>query len=185
MCTAISFQTKDHYFGRNLDFTTAFDIGIMSCELLKHEGIKKYSTVWMDSLRDGKSELVNTNKLIRFYEGAIGVKTGSTSKAKYCLSSAATRNGLTLIGVVIGTETTANRFETAKALLNYGFSNYKISTLINLSNSPLDDNTLLTTLGDISVSECKDILESNGNFTIKSNGNLDLINGIEPSDPTD
>ena len=61
----------------------------------------------------------------------------------------------------------------------------KISTLINLSNSPLDDNTLLTTLGDISVSECKDILESNGNFTIKSNGNLDLINGIEPSDPTD
>lgn len=61
----------------------------------------------------------------------------------------------------------------------------KISTLINLSNSPLDDSTLLTTLGDISVSECKDILESNGNFTIKSNGNLDLINGIEPSDPTD
>lgn len=76
-------------------------------------------------------------------------------------------------------------YEAVSHKISTDESDTKISTLINLSNSPLDDNTLLTTLGDISVSECKDILESNGNFTIKSNGNLDLINGIEPSDPTD
>ena len=76
-------------------------------------------------------------------------------------------------------------YEAVSHKISTNENDTKISTLINLSNSPLDDNTLLTTLGDISVSECKDILESNGNFTIKSNGNLDLINGIEPSDPTD
>ena len=112
-------------------YSSARDVAIMSRELLKHDAIRPFLTIWMDTVRNGEFGLSNTNKLIRFYEGAIGVKTGSTSKAKYCLSSAATRNGLTLIGVVLGAETTANRFETAKELLNYGFSNYKISTLIN------------------------------------------------------
>ncbi len=107
-------------------YTTAFDIGIMSCELLKHEGIKNYSTVWMDSLRDGKSELVNTNKLIRFYEGATGLKTGTTSEAGFCVSASAQKNGMELCAVVMGAENNDGRFSSAKALLNYGFANWEM-----------------------------------------------------------
>lgn len=112
-------------------YSSARDVAIMSRELLKHKDIRPFLTIWMDTVRDGKFGLSNTNKLIRFYEGAIGVKTGSTSEAKYCLSAAAVRDGLTLIGVVLGAETTGERFETAKQLLNYGFSNYKIASLVN------------------------------------------------------
>jgi len=112
-------------------YSSAKDVAIMSRELLKHNAIHPFLSIWMDSVRNGEFGLTNTNKLIRFYNGAIGIKTGSTSNAKYCLSSAATRNGLTLIGVVLGAETTADRFETAKQLLNYGFSNYKIDTVID------------------------------------------------------
>lgn len=104
--------------------TTARDIAIMSRELLKHKDITKYTTVWMDSLRDGKTELVNTNKLVRFYDGATGLKTGTTSGAGCCLSASATRDGLSLIAVVLGCDTSNNRFQDAKKLLNYGFSNY-------------------------------------------------------------
>lgn len=110
-------------------YSSARDVAIMSRELLKHNDIRPFLSIWMDSVRDGKFGLTNTNKLIRFYDGAIGVKTGSTSEAKYCLSSAAERDGLTLVGVVLGAETTAERFSTAKELLNYGFSNYKINTV--------------------------------------------------------
>ncbi len=116
-------DTEGHY-------SSARDVAIMSRELLKHEGIRPYLTIWMDTVRNGQFGLTNTNKLIRFYDGAIGIKTGSTSQAKYCLSAAAQRNGLTLIGVVIGAETTDDRFGTAKELLNYGFSNYKILPLV-------------------------------------------------------
>ena len=112
-------------------YSSAKDVAIMSRELLKHNAIHPFLSIWMDSVRNGEFGLTNTNKLIRFYNGAIGIKTGSTSNAKYCPSSAATRNGLTLIGVVLGAETTADRFETAKQLLNYGFSNYKIDTVID------------------------------------------------------
>ncbi len=111
-------------------YSSAADVAIMSRELLKHDAIRPFLGIWMDSVRNGQFGLTNTNKLIRFYNGAIGVKTGSTTNAKYCLSSAATRDGLTLIGVVLGAETTNERFETAKELLNYGFSNYKIETLV-------------------------------------------------------
>lgn len=111
-------------------YSSAMDVAIMSRELLKHNAIHPFLSIWMDSVRNGEFGLTNTNKLIRFYNGAIGIKTGSTSNAKYCLSSAATRDGLTLIGVVLGAETTAERFETAKELLNYGFSNYKIETVV-------------------------------------------------------
>jgi D-alanyl-D-alanine carboxypeptidase (penicillin-binding protein 5/6) len=96
----------------------------MSKELLnKHPDIKKYTTIWMDSLRDGKSQLVNTNKMIRNYEGATGLKTGSTSLALYNLSASATRNGLDLIAVIMKAPTTDVRFKEATALLNYGFAN--------------------------------------------------------------
>lgn len=104
--------------------TTARDIAVMSCELLKHEMIENYSTVWMDSLRDGKTELVNTNKLVRFYSGTTGLKTGTTDKAGCCVSASAKRDGLHLVAVVLGSDTSTDRFETAKALLSWGFSNY-------------------------------------------------------------
>ena len=104
--------------------TTAYDIAIMSCELIKHPLIKNYSTVWMDSLRGGESELVNTNKLIRFYSGATGLKTGTTSGAGYCVSATAERDGMELVAVVMGGSTSAERFNGAKKLLDYGFANY-------------------------------------------------------------
>lgn len=105
--------------------TSAYDIALMSRELLKnHPAITKYTTIWIDSLRDGKSELVNTNKLIRNYQGATGLKTGSTSVALYNLSASATRNDLSLIAVVLKAPTTKIRFSEAQKLLDYGFSNY-------------------------------------------------------------
>lgn len=104
--------------------TSAHDVAIMSKELIKYDLIKNYSTVWMDSLRDGESELVNTNKLVRFYNGATGLKTGTTSIAKYCLSATAERDGLELVAVVLAGDTSNDRFEGAKKLLDYGFANY-------------------------------------------------------------
>ena len=109
--------------------TSAHDVAIMSCELIKHDLIKNYSTVWMDSLRDGKSELVNTNKLVRFYQGTTGLKTGTTSTAKYCLSASAERDGLQLVAVILAGETSNDRFEGAKKLLDYGFANYSFTKL--------------------------------------------------------
>lgn len=109
--------------------TTAGDVAIMSGELIRHELIMDYSTVWMDSLRDGKSELVNTNKLVRFYKGTTGLKTGTTSNAKYCLSATAERDGLSLVAVVMAGETSNDRFEGAKKLLDYGFANYSFSEI--------------------------------------------------------
>lgn len=109
--------------------TSAHDVAIMSCELIKHDLIKQYSTVWMDSLRDGQSELVNTNKLVRFYEGTTGLKTGTTGIAKYCLSATAERNGLELCAVVMAGQTSDDRFGGAKKLLDYGFANYSFSVL--------------------------------------------------------
>lgn len=102
----------------------------MSRELLKnHPDITKYTTIWMDSLRDGKSELVNTNKLLRNYSGATGLKTGSTSLALYNLSASATRNNLSLIAVIMKAPTSAIRFSEAKKLLDYGFNTYEYKEL--------------------------------------------------------
>lgn len=109
--------------------TTAYDVALMSSALIKHDLIKDYSTVWMDTLRDGKSELVNTNKLVRFYEGTTGLKTGTTSTAKYCLSATAERNGLELVAVVMAGESSNDRFGGAKKLLDYGFANYNYSSI--------------------------------------------------------
>lgn len=110
-------------------YSTAHDVAIMSCELIKHELIKQYTTVWMDSLRDGESELVNTNKLVRFYEGTTGLKTGTTSTAGYCLSASAVRDGTEFVAVIMGSETTNDRFESAKKLLNYGFANFSLTEI--------------------------------------------------------
>ena len=106
--------------------TSASDIAKMSRELIKHDLILKYSSVWMDSIRDGAFTLTNTNRLIRYYEGATGLKTGSTEKAKFCISACATRGGMTLIAVIMGAPTRDARNEAARRLLDYGFSNYAL-----------------------------------------------------------
>lgn len=110
--------------------SSSYDISIMSRELLKnYPEIKKYTSIWMDSLRDGSSQLVNTNKLIRTYEGATGLKTGSTSLALYNLSASATRDNFSLISVVLKAPTTELRFKEAKLLLDYGFNKYTYKNL--------------------------------------------------------
>ena len=109
--------------------TSAHDIAIMSRELLKnHPDIKKFTTVWMDTVRNGAFGLSNTNKMIRFYNGATGLKTGFTSGAGYCLSASAQREGMELIAVVMGSETSAHRFNTCKGMLDYGFANFALVT---------------------------------------------------------
>ena len=120
-CSGLDDDTDTH-------LTTAYDIALMSRELLKHEKITDYTTVWMDSLRGGATELVNTNKLVRFYNGTTGLKTGTTTKAGHCLSASAKRDGMHLIAVVMGAENSTDRFESAKAMLNWGFANYETVT---------------------------------------------------------
>ncbi len=116
-------DADDHY-------SSARDVAIMSRELIKHKTIFNYTSIWMDTLRGGKFQLANTNKLIRFYDGANGLKTGSTSKALCCLSASAKRGDMQLIAVVLGAPTSALRFSSAKALLDYGFANYSVNTIV-------------------------------------------------------
>ena len=109
--------------------TSAHDIALMSRELLgKHPDIKKYTTIWMDTVRDGAFGLSNSNKLVRFYNGATGLKTGFTSGAGYCLSATAQRDGMELIAVVMGADTSQNRNAACKQLLDYGFANFAVIT---------------------------------------------------------
>ncbi len=119
--------------------TSAHDVAVASSELIKYDLIKEYSTVWMDSLRNGESELVNTNKLVRFYEGCTGLKTGTTSKAGYCLSATADKNGMQLVAVVMDADSSTDRFEGAKKLLNYGYANYNFKTI----TAETDENTVI------------------------------------------
>ncbi len=109
--------------------TSGRDVAIMASALIKHELIKKYSTVWMDALRDGKSELTNTNKLVRYYKGATGLKTGTTSKAGCCVAATAQRDGMELVAVVMGGENSNERFSGAKKLLDFGFANWSFVSL--------------------------------------------------------
>ena len=110
--------------------SSAHDIALMSRELiLNHPDIRQFTTIWMDSLRDGASMLVNTNKLIRFYDGATGLKTGSTSSAGYNVSATAERNGMELIAVVMKGKTSDERFTDARTLLDYGFATYTLVTI--------------------------------------------------------
>ena len=138
-CTGLDDTSETH-------LTTAYDVALMSRELMKHTFILQYTKIWMDSLRDGKTELVNTNKLIRFYEGATGLKTGTTSKAGCCISATATRNGTSLIAVVMGADNSKDRFEGAKAMLNWGFANYETVT-------PEIDKSLITNVNIIKGEE--------------------------------
>ena len=106
------------------NLSSARDVAVMSRALLAYEGVTKYSSIWIDSIRNGAFGLSNTNKLIRFYPGATGLKTGSTSKAKYCVSASAERNGLKLIAVVLAGESSQDRWSAAKTLLDHGFAGY-------------------------------------------------------------
>ena len=107
--------------------TSAHDIALMSRELLKnHPDIKKFTTIWMDTVRDGAFGLANTNKMVRFYSGCTGLKTGFTSGAGYCLSAAAERDGMELIAVVMGSATSQERFAACKSMLDYGFANFAL-----------------------------------------------------------
>ena len=123
--------------------TSAYDIALMSRELiLHHPDIRRFTTIWMDSLRGGESLLVNTNKLVRFYPGATGLKTGSTSSAKYCISATAEKDGMELIAVVLGGSTSDKRFADAKTLLNYGFAAYTLLPVVPESPLPAVPVTL-------------------------------------------
>ena len=109
--------------------TSAYDIALMSRELmLHHPKIQEFTTIWMDTVRGGTFGLANTNKLVRFYPGATGLKTGFTQKAGYCLSATAQRDGMHLIAVVMGAESSQARFDTCKQLLDYGFANFALVT---------------------------------------------------------
>ena len=117
-------------------YTCALDIASMSRELLSHEWIKDYTTIWMDSVRDGASELTNTNKLVRFYDGCTGLKTGYTSTAMYCLSASAEREGTEYIAVIMHAESIDSRNADASALLDYGFANFRLCPLTSGETLP-------------------------------------------------
>lgn len=106
--------------------STAYDVALMTRELMKHQDVFKYTTIWMDTIRNGAFGLANTNKLIRFYDGATGMKTGYTKKSGFCLSATAKRDEMSLIAVVLGGESSDARFSAAKQMLDFGFANYKV-----------------------------------------------------------
>lgn len=155
--------------------TSAYDIALMSRELLtRHPSITKYTTIYMDSLRDGKSSLVNTNKLVRNYKGATGLKTGSTSVALYNLSASATRNDLSLIAVIMKAPTSPIRFAEAQKLLDYGFNNFEYKKLAN-------ENDLIK---EISVDKgiensVNAILENDSGVLIQKGQNKDIVQSVQ------
>lgn len=118
-CTGLDDEIKNHY-------SCAYDLAVIATEVMKHDIITQYSTVWLDSLRNGKTELNNTNKLVNTYNGITGLKTGTTSNAGFCLCATASRDGLNLVSVVLGADTSDDRFQKSVSLLDYGFANYKV-----------------------------------------------------------
>ena len=158
--------------------TSAYDISIMSRELLKnHPTIKNYTTIWMDSIRGGKSELVNTNKLVRNYNGCTGLKTGSTSIALYNLSASATRNNLSLIAVVLKAPTPAIRFSNAQKLLDYGFSNYTVTSF-----GKKGDVIKSVEIKKGTTSSIDAILENDAEVLISNGSNKDVTQEVKLDD---
>lgn len=155
--------------------TSSYDIAMMSKELLNnHPDVTKYTTIWMDSLRNGESELVNTNKLIRTYEGATGLKTGSTSLALYNLSASATRNNLSLIAVVMRAPTPNDRVSNARTLLDYGFSSYEF-----LSTSTKDEIVQNVAVGKGIKTNVNLVYENSTGSIIKKGNKSNLTNEIK------
>ena len=156
-------------------YSTAYDIALMSRELMKHNDIFKFTTIWMDSLRNGEFTLSNTNKLIRFYEGATGLKTGSTSKAGFCISATAQRDGLHLIAVIMNAPTSKMRQADASTLLNYGFSTYSVRKLIVKKQSVADievDKGVKGYSGLECLDEVKVLREKNNDVEVEIKYNL-------------
>ncbi len=135
--------------------TSAYDIAVMSMELIKHDIIKNYSTVWMETLRNGQSELVNTNKLVKFYDGCTGLKTGTTSVAGACLSATAERDGLSLVAVVMGAPTSNDRFQGARKLLDFGFATYT-SITVTADLSEITEIPVKGGVGSFVIPVCQD-----------------------------
>ncbi len=155
-------ETAEHH-------SSARDVALISRELLKHPKILDYTTIWMDTLRNGEFGLSNTNKLIRFYKGANGLKTGSTSVAKYCLSASAKRDGMQLIAVVLAAPSSAERFASASKLLDYGFANYSV---VNAADK-IGTLEKLPVIGG-KVDFVTPVADSNASFIVKK-GNQDKI----------
>ncbi len=128
-CTGLDDEVTNHY-------SCAYDLAVIAKEVMKHKLILKYSTVWLDSLRNGKTELNNTNKMINKYNGMTGLKTGTTSNAGFCLCATATRDDVSFVSVVLGAQTSDDRFVLTQELLDYGFANYKLEN-IKIDNSKL------------------------------------------------
>lgn len=186
-------------------YSSARDVAVMSRALLNHSEITNYTSIWTDELRNGKFALANTNKLIRYYTGANGLKTGSTSKALCCLSASAIRNDMQLIAVVLGAPTSAERFSSAKKLLDYGFANYKLEKLVEKDEVVCDitvisgekeyakalaakPKTVLKNKSDTTETEKRVYIEPNITAPIKKNdvvGKLELISGETVIDTID
>lgn len=156
-CTGLDDTAQNHV-------TSAYDVAIMSRALIKHERIRNYTTIWMDTLRGGETQLVNTNKLIRFYKGATGLKTGTTTKAGCCVSATAERDGLSLIAVVMGSDSSNDRFSGARAMLDWGFANYSLVELTVEPSLITDVNVLGGTTDKITpqVTEKKFVVVEKG-----------------------
>lgn len=156
----------DHY-------TSSYDIAILSRSLLnKYPEITNYTTIYMDSLRDGKSSLVNTNKLVRNYNGCTGLKTGSTSLALYNLSASATRNDMNLIAVVMQAPTSSIRFKNASTLLDYGFSNFEYKNLIKANDTVKSVNVtkgINPTVNAVAESDCGTLISKGNDINIEQN----------------
>ena len=158
--------------------SSAYDIALMSRELLeKHPDIKKYTTIYMDSLRDGKSQLVNTNKLIRNYRGATGLKTGSTSLALYNLSASATRDGLSLIAVIMKAPTTKDRFAEATKLLDYEFANYSFKSFAQKGDTVKEIPVSKGTISSVSA-----ILANNAGVVLKKGEENNIVQNVNLPD---
>lgn len=127
---SVGFDAKNHY-------STAYDIAILSREIMKHDIATKYMTVWYDELRGGETMLVNTNELVKSYDGIAGIKTGTEKDAGYCISACAIRGGFGLVAVVLGGTSDEGRFDTARSILDYGFASFELFT-------PMIDSALLT-----------------------------------------
>ena len=159
-------------------YTSAHDIALMSRELLKHDVIHKYLTTWMDQVVVGKKQatvgLANTNKLIKHYQGATGVKTGFTQQAKYCLSASAKRGDTHLVAVTLGAETSPERFKDATSLLNFGFANYESVKLCSK-----DDNIATLTLDKADDKKINLVAKEDLSVLIKKGGNKDFTRKVK------
>lgn len=162
--------------------SSAYDVALMTRELMTHKDIFNYTTIWMDTIRNGAFGLANTNKLIRFYQGATGMKTGYTSTAKFCLSATAKRDNMDLIAVVLGGETSDDRFSCAKQLLDYGFANYTVTTPEKIKIEPIKvlygkKNTARLSYNDSSLLIEKGNSAVETKFEVKENVSAPVQNG--------